>query len=78
MPARPRTSELREALDAAQGTGRPEDYGDLIIPGETRWRVLVRKATPASRWALGAIWTLISLTVAGVLSLVIYGTWFQH
>ncbi len=70
MPPRRRPSQLREALDAAWGTG--SGGGDLIMPPRRRWRALAAKVRPASRRALGWAWGLATLTLAGILSLVIY------
>ena len=74
MPPR-RPSELREALDAARGTSSD---GDRIMPRRRRWRALAAKARPASRRALGWAWGLTTLTLAGVLSLVIYAALSGH
>jgi len=65
MPPRRRPSQLREALDAACGTG--SGGGDLIMPPRRRRRALAAKARPASRRALGWAWGLATLTLAGIL-----------
>jgi hypothetical protein len=60
---------------------RPGDDGDpvvLISPDLPRWRALAAKARPASRGTLGWAWTLVTLTLAGVLSLVIYASLSGH
>jgi hypothetical protein len=44
----------------------------LVSPDLPRWRTLAAKARPASRRTLGWVSTLVTLTLAGVLSLVIY------
>jgi len=61
MPLRRQPSQLREALDAAYGTGGPDGDGDpimVISPDLGRWRELAARARPtarqAVRWALGA------------------------
>ena len=71
------TCQLREALDAAWGTGSDGD-GDLIMPPRRRWRALAAKARPASRRVLGWAWGLATLTLAGILSLVIYAALSGH
>jgi hypothetical protein len=80
MPPRRHPSQLREALDAAYGTGSGDGDGDgdLIMPPRRRWRALAAKARPASRRALGWAWGLATLTLAGVLSLVIYAALSGH
>jgi hypothetical protein len=73
MPARRRTGELPEALDAASGTGRPDDDPVVVIsPHMPRWRQLAARARPASRRALAWAWSLATLTLAGVLALAVY------
>jgi hypothetical protein len=74
------TSQLREALDAAYGTGRPDDDDPIVLisPQLPRWRAMAAKATPASRRALGWVLGLATLTLAGVLSLVIYASLPGH
>jgi hypothetical protein len=60
---------------------RPGDDDDpivLISPHLPRWRALAAKARPASRRTLGWAWTLVTLTLAGVLSLVIYASLSGH
>jgi hypothetical protein len=74
MPPRRRTSQLQEALDAAHGTGGDRE---LIAPPR-RWRALGAIARPASRRALVWAWSLFTLTLAGVLSLVIYAAVSGH
>jgi len=66
--------ELREALDAACGTGRPDgDPVVLISPDLPRWRALAAKARPASRRAAGWAWGLITAALAVVIGSLIYG-----
>jgi hypothetical protein len=78
LPRR-RPSELREALDAAQGVGGPDnDPIVLISPDQPWWRNLAARARPASRRALGWASGLVTLTLAGVLSLVIYAFMSGH
>ena len=73
-PAPWRRSQIREALDAAYGIGGPDD-GDpivLISPDLGQWRDLAARAKRASRRVPAWVGTLFILTLAGVLSLVIY------
>jgi hypothetical protein len=59
----------------------PGDDGDpvvLISPDLPRWRALAARAGPAWRGAPGWAWTLFTLTLAGVLSLVIYALLSGH
>jgi hypothetical protein len=54
---------------------RPDDDDpliDLTLPRQPWWRDLAAKARPASRRTLGWAWGLATLTLPGVLSLVIY------
>jgi len=80
MPPRRQRSQLREALDAAHGISGPADDDPFVVisPQQPRWRDLAARARPASRkaltWALG----LATLTLAGVLSLVIYAAVSGH
>lgn len=62
MPPRPRANQLSEP----------------IMPPRQRWRILAASARPASRRALGRAWGLATLTLAGVLSLVIYAALSSH
>jgi hypothetical protein len=79
IPARQRPGELREALDAASGTGRPDDDPIAVIsPHMPRWRQLAARARPTSRRALGWACGLATLTLAGVLSLAIYAALSGH
>ena len=78
MPPRRRTSQLQEALNDARGTWGEGDDGELIAPTQRRWRTLAANARPASRRALGWAWGLATLTLAGVLSLVIYAALPGH
>ena len=78
MPPRRRPSQLQEALDAAHGTGGPGDDGESTTPPRRRWRMLAAKIRPASRRVLGWAWALFTLTLAGVLSLVIYAALTGH
>jgi hypothetical protein len=78
MPPRRRPSQLREALDVACGTGSGDGDGGLIMPPRRRWRALAAKARPASRRALGWAGGLATLTLAGILSLVIYAALSGH
>jgi hypothetical protein len=60
---------------------RPDDDAGpvvLISPDLPRWRTLAAKARSASRRALAWAWGLITLTPAGVLSLVIYAAVSGH
>ena len=59
---------------------RPDDdpIPDLTLPRQPWWRELAAKARPASRWTLGWARTLVTLTLAGVLSLVIYASLSGH
>ena len=50
----------------------------LISPETPRWRMLAAKARPASRRMLGWAVGLVTLTLAGVLSLVIYAAVSGH
>ena len=51
---------------------------DLTLPHQPFWRDLAAKARPASRRALGWAWGLATLTLADVLSLVIYAAVSGH
>jgi hypothetical protein len=53
---------------------RPGDNDPIVLisPETPRWRMLAAKAKPASRRALGWAVGLVTLTLAGVLSLAIY------
>ena len=59
---------------------RPDDDPilDLTLPRQPWWRELAARARPASRRTLGWAWTLVTLTLAGVLSLVIYAAVSGH
>jgi hypothetical protein len=60
---------------------RPDDDADpimLISPDLPRWRTLAAKVRPASRRTLGWAWTLVTLKLAGVLSLAIYASLSGH
>jgi hypothetical protein len=59
---------------------RPEDDDPLIdlTVHQPWWRDLAAKARPASRRALVWAWGLATLTLAGVLSLVIYDAVSGH
>ena len=58
---------------------RPDDDPIVLIsPDLPRWRTLAAKARPASRRTLGWVSTLVTLTLAGVLSLVIYAYLSGH
>jgi hypothetical protein len=59
---------------------RPADDDPVVLvsPDLPRWRTLAAKARPASRRALGWAWGLVTLTLAGVLSLVIYACLSGH
>jgi hypothetical protein len=51
---------------------------DLTLPRQPWWRELAARARPASRRTLGWVSTLVTLTLAGVLSLVIYAYLSSH
>lgn len=55
-----------------------EDSIVVVSPDLPRWRTLAAKARRASRRTLGWISTLVTLTLAGVLSLVIYARLSVH
>jgi hypothetical protein len=80
MRPRRQRSQLREALDAAHGISGPADDDPIVMisPETPRWRRLAAKARPASRRALVWAWGLVTLTLAGVLSLVIYAALSGH
>lgn len=59
------TSELYRLMPR----GPAEDPIVVISPETPRWRMLAAKARPASRRALGWAVGLVTLTLAGVLSL---------
>ena len=74
-------SQLREALNAAYGTGGPDDGGDPIVvisPDLGRWRDLAARARPASRraavWALG----LFTAAAAVVIGSLVYAWLTSH
>jgi hypothetical protein len=50
----------------------------LVSPDLSRWRTLAAKARPTSRRTLGWISTLVTLTLAGVLSLASYAYLSGH
>ena len=70
------TSELYRLMPPR----RPADDSPVVLvsPDLPRWRTLAAKARPASRRALGWAWGLATLTLAGVLSLVIYAYLSGH
>jgi hypothetical protein len=78
MPPRRRTSQLQEALDAAHGTWGEGGDGDHAARPWRRWRVLAARAWPASSRVLGWALGLATLTIAGVLSLLIYAAVSGH
>lgn len=63
------TSELYRLMPPLRTDGDPIM---LISPDLPRWRALAARARPTSRRVMGWAWTLVTLTLAGVLSLVIY------
>ena len=68
---------------SSTGSCRPRRPADddpvvLVSPDLPRWRTLAAKARPASRRTLGWVSTLVTLTLAGVLSLVIYAYLSGH
>ena len=67
------TSELYRLMPPR----RPAD-DDPVVPVSPRWRTLAAKARPASRRTLGWVSTLVTLTLAGVLSLGIYAYLSGH
>ena len=73
-----RPSELREGLDAAYGTGGPGDGDEIVVPIPRRWRELVARARPASRWAVGWAWGLATAALAVVIGSLIYGWLSSH
>jgi hypothetical protein len=70
------TSELYRLMPPR----RPDDdpIPDLTLPRQPWWRELAAKARPASRRTLGWARTLVTLTLADVLSLVIYASLSGH
>jgi hypothetical protein len=58
--------------------GRDDDPIVAISPHLPWWRKLAARARPASRRALGWTWGLATLTLAGVLSLVVYAALSGH
>ncbi|HEX9542651.1 MAG TPA: hypothetical protein VGA04_31400 [Streptosporangiaceae bacterium] len=73
MPPRCRESELREALAAAHGVTKPGSGLDAGEPAPRRWRPSVlagiRRASRRAALWLGGV---ITLTVAGVLTLAVW------
>jgi hypothetical protein len=61
--------ELREALDAVHGTGRPDDSDPIVLisPDLGRWRDLAARVKWVSRRVPAPVGTLFILTLAGVL-----------
>jgi hypothetical protein len=59
---------------------RPGDDDPILVisPDLGRWRTLTARARPASRRTLAWVSTLVTLTLAGVLSLVIYAALSGH
>lgn len=80
VPDKPsrRPSQLRDALDAAQGNWEADNNGTLIVPGPGSWRIRAKKMKVLLRAAIGSIWTFILLTASALVALVIYGVWFDH
>jgi hypothetical protein len=81
MPPRREPSQLREALDAASGTGEPDDDDplvDLTLPRQRLWRELAARARPASRRAAGWAWGLATGALAVVIGSLIYGWLSSH
>jgi len=80
-PAAPRPrSQIRDALDAAWGIWPDVDEpsATLTVPRRPWWRELAARAKPASRRVAVWAWGLVTLTLAGVLSLVIYAAVSRH
>jgi hypothetical protein len=71
------TSELYRLMPPRR---QGDDAGPVVLisPDLQRWRTLAAKARPASRRALAWAWGLATLTLAGVLSLVIYASLPGH
>ena len=81
LPPQRRPSELREALDAATASGRPDADGDPIVvisPHQRWWRELAAKARPASRQAAGWAWGLATATLAVVIGSLVYSWLSGH
>jgi hypothetical protein len=79
MPPRQQRTELQEALDAAVGAPTALDAGDNEDrPPGRRGLVLPRAIRSASRHTLVWLGSVVTLTLAGVLSLVIYGYLTRH
>jgi len=81
MPLRRQPSQLREALDAAYGTGGPDGDGDpimVISPDLGRWRELAARARPASRRAAGWALGLFTAAAAVVIGSLVYAWLSGH
>jgi hypothetical protein len=80
MPPWRQPGQLREALDAAHSVGGPDDDDPIVLisPDLGWWRELAARAKSASRRVPAWAGTLFILTLAGVLSLVIYAHLFSH
>jgi hypothetical protein len=80
MPPWRQPGQLREALDAARGVGGPDDDDPIVLisPDLGRWREPAARAKWASRRVPAWVGTLVILTLAGVLSLVIYAALSGH
>ena len=81
LPPQRRPSELREALDAANGTGRPDAGDDPIVvisPHQRWWRELTARARPASRRAVGWAWGLATAALAVVIGSLVYSWLTGH
>jgi hypothetical protein len=80
MPPRRQSSQLQEALDAAYGTGRPDDDDPIVLisPQLPRWRALAARARPASRRAAGWTLGLITAAAAVVIGSRVYGWLTSH
>jgi hypothetical protein len=71
------TSEIYRLMPPRQPTD-DDDPIVLISPDLGRWRELAARAKSASRRVPASVGTLFILTLAGVLSLVIYAHLFSH
>jgi len=81
LPEQRRPGELREALDAANGTGRPDADRDpiVVISADQRWRrELAARARPASRRAAGWAWGLATAALAVVIGSLVYSWLSGH
>jgi hypothetical protein len=81
MPPRRQPSELREALDAAYGTGGPDEDGDpimVISPDLGWWREVAARTKSASRRAAGWALGLFTAAAAVVIGSLVYAWLTGH